>query len=311
MSQIKQLVIITAEVHPIVLDQLTSNGFEIKYVPTIQYDELSALIPMATGLVVTTRITFDRAILQRATLLKWIGRLGSGMEMIDVAFAEQKGIRCISSPEGNKQAVAEHALGLLLNLSKHIGKSFLEVKNHQWIRNANRGTEISGKTIGIIGYGNNGSAFAELLSGFGVNVLAYDKYKTGFSKGHVSEVGLIDIYKNADIISLHIPLTDETRQLANDHFFNALERKPIFLNVCRGGVTETNALINALKTSQISGAGLDVLENEDLNTFSPEQQQQFDYLTGLPNVIITPHIAGYSLEAFYKMGKVLLEKLGF
>ena len=303
------MILITAKVHPYLIETFKKQGNNVIYEPEISYTELLLHVKEAKGLVVTTRLKIDKAVIDAAPSLQWIGRLGSGMELIDTAYAASKNIACLSSPEGNRNAVGEHALGMLLNLANKIAKSSGEIKGGKWVRDENRGIEISGKTIGIIGYGNTGEAFAKVLSGFDVTMLGYDINKTGFGGMFIREADLEQICRYADVISFHVPLSEETKHMANEVFFDKLENKPFIINTSRGNVVETKALINALQNGKIKGAALDVLENEKLETLSEIEKLQLDFLLNQDNVLITPHIAGYSNEAFLKMSEVLLTKL--
>ena len=306
----KPIVIITAPAHPYLTQRLQDKGFDVVLSEKITYNEFENSIGSATGLVVSTRIRIDQALLEKAIALKWIARLGSGMELIDTNYAASKNIVCVSSPEGNAGAVGEHAMALLLNLMNKVTSSFAEVKNGLWIRDANRADALMGKTVGIIGLGHTGNAFASRLQSFGVKIMAHDKYKQETPLQNVEFVDLATLCANADVVSLHLPLTPETHHYASTSFFASLVKSPYFINTCRGKVADTAAIITALKNGQIKGAGLDVLENENLGSYSEVERVQLEWLCKQSNVIITPHIAGYSHEAFYLMAKIVLDKLG-
>ena len=302
--------IITAKSHEILRERLSQHGYQVDYHPDITYDDLYRSIEDVDGLVVSTRLPIDRHLLEAAPALRWIGRLGSGMELIDVDFARTRGIQVVSSPEGNCDAVGEHALGMLLALMNRLVWSHREVAEGVWKRDPNRGWELNGKTVGVVGFGHTGSAFAKKLQGFDVTILAYDKYKAGFARGNIREASLEQVCRYADVLSFHVPLTEETRHMADTALFRSLGQKPYVLNTSRGEVLHTTALVEALKAGLVAGVGLDVLENERLDTYSAAENEQLRWLTSQPNVVVTPHIAGYSHESFYKMSKVILEKIG-
>lgn len=302
--------LIAAPVHPVMLERFERAGWEIDLQPHISRDDLMQQISQAHALVVATR-KIDRELIDQGKQLQWIGRLGSGMELIDTSYAERKGIRCYSSPEGNCLSVAEHALGMLLSLMHHIPASHQQMRSGIWNRDQNRGMELSGKTVGIFGLGNTGSAFARLLAPFQVTVLAYDKYKTGFASGYIREAQPEQIFRYADVLSFHVPLTTETRHLVNADFLSQLERKPVLINTSRGEVVHTTDLLEAMDQGILRAAGLDVFENEHPDSWSDQEKTVMNRLLSHPRIITTPHIAGYSLESPEKMARILLEKAGF
>jgi D-3-phosphoglycerate dehydrogenase / 2-oxoglutarate reductase len=304
----KPVCIITAHCHPWLIDQL-NRRFTVRYEPLIGYEALLAAMPQAVGLIVTTRLKIDARLMDAGPALQWIGRLGSGLELIDTQYAEARGIAVASSPEGNRNAVAEHALGMVLGLLHRQHTAANQIKNGQWLRSENRGTELRGKTVGVIGYGNTGSQLAKLLQPFEVTVLAYDNGKHDFASGHVREASLEQVCKYAHVVSFHVPLNPQSRHMANAHLFAQMEQRPLLVNTSRGEVVHTTDLIGALKAGQLSGAALDVLENERLETYSAGENEALQWLLQQPQVLITPHIAGYSHEAFLQMAQVLFQKL--
>ena len=304
-------VLIIDTVHPLIREELTAMGFICDEFPGYGRADYEAIAADYTGIVIRSKIQIDKSFLDRAVKLKFIGRVGSGLENINVPYAESLGIRCLNSPEGNRDAVGEHTLGLLLSMMNHICRANLEVRQGKWIREANRGIEIKGKTIVIIGYGNMGGAFARRLKGFDARVIAYDKYKSGYSDDFVTESTLDELWATADIVSLHVPLTEETGYMANEDFFNKFAKNIFFLNTSRGQVVNTSALVNALKSGKVKAAALDVLEFEDssFEALSKDVPPDFRYLLDADNVILTPHIAGWTVESNVKLASVLVEKI--
>jgi D-3-phosphoglycerate dehydrogenase len=298
--------------HPSLPDGLEQLGYQCDFFPEYQRDDFLKIIDQYEGVIVRSKIKLDREILGKAKQLRFIGRVGAGMENIDTAFAEEKGIRCLNAPEGNRSAVGEHAIGMLLMLFNHLKKGDAEVRKGLWLREENRGTEIEGKTVGIIGYGNMGSAFAEKISGFGARVLAYDKYKTGFSNAWVTEVSLETLFSETDILSLHVPLTDETLFMVTDDFLHRF-KKPIWLiNTSRGKVLKTADLITALRNGKVKGACLDVLEFEGFSFENLDHNQlpkAFSELITLDNVILSPHVAGWTHESNRKLADTIIRKV--
>jgi len=304
-------VLIIDEVHPLIPEELTAHGFFCEYFPEYKRADFLRIIGEYEGVIVRSKIRLDREFLSRATKLRFIGRVGSGLENIDVAYAEERGIRCLNSPEGNRDAVAEHALGMLLALRNHLCRADRQVRSGRWLREENRGEEIKGKTVGIIGYGNTGSAFARRLKGFEANVISYDKYKSGYADGNTREVTLEEIMDRADILSLHVPLTEETTFMVNASFIGKFRKPFQLINTSRGKVVNTADLVAALKSGKVTGAALDVLEYED-NSFeklSHTLPEDFRYLMEAENVILTPHIAGWTKESNVRLARVLVEKI--
>jgi D-3-phosphoglycerate dehydrogenase len=298
--------------HPVLHETLVKSGHTCDLNYTWSKEKIIENIHLYDGIVIRSRIKITREIIDKGTRLKFIARAGAGMENIDTDYAESKGIKCLHAPEGNRDAVAEHALGMLLSLFNNLCRANKEVRETKWIREGNRGFELMGKTVGIIGYGNMGRAFAERLKGFGVKVLVYDKYKKGFGSDDIQEVSLEKIFEETDVLSLHTPLTDETHYLINKTFIQQFRKNIYIINTARGKSLNTADLVTAIRSGKVSGACLDVLEYE-VTSFetldSATLPEAFQFLVQSDKVILSPHIAGWTHESNEKIAKILAEKI--
>ena len=298
--------------HPILHETLTAQGFVCDLFWDKTADELQKILPHYDALVIRSKFKLSKELLRNCEKLKCIGRVGAGMENIDLDYASLQNITCVSAPEGNRDAVGEHALGMLLMLLNNLKKADAEVRKNIWLRAENRGYEISGKTIAIIGYGQMGSAFANKLKGFDCKILAYDKYKKNFGNEFVIESTLQQIFDEADILSIHVPLTDETKFMVNQVFINEFKKSIYIINTSRGACLKIEDLVNGLKTGKVKGACLDVLEFESTSFESFEKDdisESFSYILNSDKVVLSPHIAGWTYESNYKMSKIIAEKM--
>ncbi len=303
-------VLITDYVHPVLLEGLHHLGYSTTYAPEMSRNEMERALGNYKGVVVNTRCAVDREAMTGASSLRWIARLGSGLDIIDLDAAREMGVKVMSAPEGNAEAVAEHAMGMLLCLANKLISADQSVRNGAWLREQHRGWEIAGKTIGIIGYGNNGSAFGRLWKGWDVSVLAYDKYLENYGSAEVRAVSREMLLSASDVISLHIPLTAETKEMVNEEFISHCKPGAILINTSRGKNVNLRDVVDALKSGQLGGACMDVFPFEPPSSGSAEFQQAFDELTGMENVVLSPHVAGWTLESKRKIAEVLVEKIG-
>ncbi len=305
-------VLITDDCHPLLTEGLTNLGFVCDFLPDITPEETRRIIPGYEGLIINSKIIVDRSFLDAARILRFVGRLGSGMEIVDQAYAAERGVAVLSSPEGNRNAVAEQALGMLLTLANNLLRADGEVRRNVWRREINRGWELRGKTIGIIGFGHTGGQFARKLAGMEMTVLAFDKYRpAGYAAEMpwVTETTLEDIQQRSDIISLHLPLTAETKHLADDTFISRCKPGFVLINTARGACIRTTDVVAALEDGRIGGACLDVYENEKPATFTEDEKHLYDRLHLLENVVLTPHIAGWTQESKRLLAEILFQKI--
>jgi D-3-phosphoglycerate dehydrogenase len=300
-------ILIVDDLHPAFKEQAKLLGYDVDDRPLISRAETLEVIKEYAGIAVRTKFRIDQEIFDAATNLEFVARAGAGLDNIDEAIAKEKNIRLLNAPEGNMDAVGEHAVGLLLSLMNNFRNADQQIRNGKWDREGNRGYELKGKTVGIVGYGFMGKSFAKKLKGFEVNVIAYDKYKTGFTDEFAKEVSMEEIVRQSDVLSLHIPLTKETRQMVNEEYLFHFRKPIFFINTARGEVVNTTAVLSALKQGKILGAGLDVLEAEKFPLLG--LQDWYADIVASGNVILTPHVAGWTFDSYRKISEVLVKKL--
>jgi D-3-phosphoglycerate dehydrogenase len=300
-------ILIVDDLHQVFFDKLNEAGLFYTYRPDIDRREALDIIEHYQVLVIRSKFKVDQEVLDQAKCLKYIARAGAGMDNIDEELALRQGICLLNAPEGNKDAVGEHLIGMLFSLMNNLLRADKQVRNREWLREENRGIELGGKTVALIGYGNNGRAMAKKLSGFDVKVIAYDKYKTGFSDAYAQEVSMEQIVKEADVLSLHIPLTRETRGLINKEYLFHFRKPIFFLNGARGEIVEIEAVLDAISSGKILGAGFDVLPIEKFPGL--DNTTWFNKLIDKDRVILSPHVAGWTVESYFKIASILADKL--
>jgi D-3-phosphoglycerate dehydrogenase / 2-oxoglutarate reductase len=302
-------VLIADEMHPSLFVMLDNLEIAYDYLPKIKRPEIIAQIADYEVLIIRSKTAVDQEVLAAATRLRVIGRAGAGLDLIDADEAAKRNIKVFAANEGNRDTVAEHVVGMLLTLLHKIHWADAQVRKGIWLREDNRGVELGGKTVGLIGYGHNGQATARRLSGFGVRVLAYDKYRADYADAYAQEATLSTILAEADVLSLHVPLTDETYRWVNTALIEQFMKPFYFINAARGEIAVLADVLAALQQGKLLGACLDVLENEKLNQLNAEQQATFEALCQLPNVVLTPHVAGWSHESYVRINEVVVKQL--
>ncbi len=299
--------LIVDDLHDVFLEKLSQAGIDFNYQPLISRPEAEQLIPDYEGLIIRSKFQVDQAFIDLGSKLQLIGRAGAGMDNIDEAYAMSKGIQLFSANDGNKDAVGEHMIGMLLSLMNNMRRGDQEVRTGQWLREENRGYELKGRTVALIGYGHNGQAMARKLSGFEVNVIAYDKYKTGFSDAYAKEVSMEEVVRQADVLSFHIPLTRETTGMVDGEYLFHFRKPIFFLMGARGGIAQIPAVLKAMDQGKILGAAFDVLPVEKFPALA--NQDWYQDLISRDNVLLSPHVAGWTFESYYKLSAFLADKI--
>lgn len=305
----KPKILITETIHECIIPMLEDAGYEVQYEPKIDRKGILGKLSDYTGVIVRSKTPQDKEFIDAGTNLKFLARSGAGMDQVDVAYAESKNLILLNAPEGNRDAVAEHTLGMLLNLINKLRNADIEVRQKTWDREGNRGVELMHRTFGIIGYGNMGEAVSKRLIGFGCKVIAYDKYKSGYGNEYVEEVSLKELKERADILSFHVPLTSETRFYVNDDFLESFKKNIILLNTARGEILPLKSLVKYLKSGKILAAGLDVLENEKMARLTEDQDKLLAELFEMNNVLFSPHVGGWTTESYIKISETLAKKI--
>lgn len=305
----KNYCLIIDKMHESIIPMLKGIGVIPDYRPDIQRKEILEIINHYEGIIVRSKTHIDQELIDKAINLRFVGRAGAGLDQLDEQALTKRNITILNAPEGNRDALAEHALGMLLCLMNKIHMADQQIRRGIWDREGNRGVELMGKTVGMIGYGYMGQAFARRLSSFGVNILAYDKYRKHYGDDHAREATMDEIYDTVDILSFHVPLTPETLFFVDNTYLNRFRKNIFLLNTARGKVVKLKTLADAIESGKVKGAALDVLENEKLDRFSEEQKIYFDKLAQSDRVIFTPHVAGWTYESYQKINQVLIEKI--
>lgn len=303
----KTNILIVDDVHSVLMDKFQKANITFNYQPDFTRVDAEKCIAQYDGLIIRSKFQVDQSFIDLAPQLKFIARCGAGMDNIDEAYAESKGITLIPANEGNRDAVGEHMIGMLLNLMNHLNRGDQEIKSGIWRREPNRGYELKGRTVALIGYGNNGQAMAKKLSGFDVKVIAYDKYKTGYSDQYATEVSMEEIVKHADVLSFHIPLTKETKGLINEEYLYHFKKPIFFLMGARGGIVQIPAVLKALDQGKIIAAAFDVLPIEKFPALA--EQVWYEDLIKRDNVLLSPHVAGWTFESYIKLSEVVADKI--